>query len=301
MSVDPYALLPDFIKDALRDPDIEDVCADATGLVHAVRRKKQETIGNMHEHQRQLFLNAAAGAGTVREFSPRKPFLKKTLPNGERLEGHHYSLSPDGSSFVMRRQGSLLTLDDLVRSETMTRQQGECLKEAVWRGTDSVIIAGTTGAGKTTLLKAYLEEVNEKSSTEDVEQMTRWVAIEGETEVQQPLFGARIEIGENISFEDALSSMLRYRPRIIVVSEIKTTREAVGYVQAMLSGHIGATTVHAANAQLVRKRLRYMLPEFMGRDDELIDMATAIIVHVDKLPSGRRIVTSVLQNGEVVA
>lgn len=286
MSVDPYILLPPCIVEALADSDVEDILADPNDAVYAVRRRERVAIGRMDNRARQRFLNAAAAN---REFNRKNPFLKIALPRGERLEAWHDSISPDGCSFVVRRHGAMMSLDDLVSSGVMTETQAVFLADIAESGKESIVVAGKTGVGKTTILRAILSLVGATK---------RWVAIEGETEVQMPECGARIQIGNEIPFEAAIASALRYRPDTIVISEIKTSVEAVAYVEAMLSGHVGMTTIHSGSGKLVRARLKGKLPVDMA-DDDLLDMATAVVVYLDNHKGTRR-VTELLHYKEAV-
>ena len=88
------------------------------------------------------------------------------------------------------------------------------------------------------------------------------------------------------------------RPDRIVVGECRGA-EALDMIQAMNTGHAGSmTTVHANSAEEVVQRLELLM--LMGAElpisfDPPADRVRAfdVIVHLDRLPDGRRVVSQV--------
>ena len=96
---------------------------------------------------------------------------------------------------------------------------------------------------------------------------------------------------------DLVRNALRMRPDRIVVGECRGG-EALDMIQAMNTGHAGSmTTVHANSAEEVIERLELLM--LMGAELPMssihrqIASAVDIIVHIDRLPTGKRVVTQV--------
>lgn len=285
-NINVYDMLPSFIQDALNDMEVEEISADANGKVTTVGPRGREQIGTMTNVQRTIFLNAAAFSGQESSkallFSPEHPFLSVMLPNGERLEGQHGCISIDGCSFSLRKFGDIMRLSEFTRQGMITKEQEEFLRATV--GRENIIVAGETRCGKTTFVKALIEEI---------QNTIRWVAIEKNTELQQPKFGNRIFVNKITTFEEAIQSALRYDPTLIVISEINSQDSAFSYVEAAMTGHYGLSTIHAGSAGMVQGRMRMRLAKYDIPDD-YIAIACRVVVHIALRPDNSRFVTEII-------
>jgi pilus assembly protein CpaF len=108
-----------------------------------------------------------------------------------------------------------------------------------------------------------------------------------------------VEGAGGYSIRDLVTNALRMRPDRIVVGECRGG-EALDMVQAMNTGHAGSlTTVHANSAEEVIQRLELLM--LMGAELPIASihrqMASALdlIVHLDRLPDGRRVVSQIAE------
>lgn len=99
------------------------------------------------------------------------------------------------------------------------------------------------------------------------------------------------------TIRDLVKNALRMRPDRIIVGECRGM-EALDMIQAMNTGHDGSmTTVHANSSLEVVERLELLM--LMGADLPIsslhrqIASAMDIIVHIDRLASGRRVVSQI--------
>jgi pilus assembly protein CpaF len=99
------------------------------------------------------------------------------------------------------------------------------------------------------------------------------------------------------TIRDLVKNALRMRPDRIVVGECRGA-EALDMIQAMNTGHDGSmTTVHANSADQVLERLEVLI--LMAADLPVISIhrqifsALDLIVHIDRLSGGRRVVTQI--------
>src|SRR5258705_332119 len=104
-----------------------------------------------------------------------------------------------------------------------------------------LLVTGPTGSGKTTTLYSALNELNNPEYN--------IVTVEDPVEFQIPGINqvpVRKEIG--LSFGNALRSILRQDPDIIMIGEIRDTETAEIAVEAALTGHQVLSTMHCNDA-----------------------------------------------------
>jgi pilus assembly protein CpaF len=101
-----------------------------------------------------------------------------------------------------------------------------------------------------------------------------------------------------VTLHDLVRTSLRMRPDRLVVGEVRGT-EVVDMLLALSSGHSGSwTTVHASSAAHTTQRLAALVlrhhPQWTQRDAiELVHSAVTAVVHITRLPTGRRLITDV--------
>src|SRR5436190_4794866 len=104
-----------------------------------------------------------------------------------------------------------------------------------------ILVTGPTGSGKTTALSSALNELNNP--------MYNIVTVEDPVEFQIPGINqvpTKKEIG--LTFANALRSILRQDPDIIMIGEIRDTETAEIAVEAALTGHQVLSTMHCNDA-----------------------------------------------------
>lgn len=177
------------------------------------------------------------------------PFADVNLPGGIRVHAVLASACSSSTLISIRLQNqNPLKLDDFLSGSICSRRDAQLLKEIASSG-ESFLIAGPTGSGKTTLLTSMLDCSKE-----------RVIAIEDVTEITGPnIFNLQsrprnIEGAGEISLTDLVVQSLRMRPDRIVVGEVRGT-ELLAMLQALNTGHRGATTIHANSLEQVPERL----------------------------------------------
>jgi type IV pilus assembly protein PilB len=104
-----------------------------------------------------------------------------------------------------------------------------------------MLVTGPTGSGKTTTLYSALNELNNPEYN--------IITVEDPVEFQVPGINqvpVRKEIG--LSFANALRSILRQDPDIVMIGEIRDTETAEIAVEAALTGHQVLSTMHCNDA-----------------------------------------------------
>lgn len=143
-----------------------------------------------------------------------------------------------GERITMRLLGQEsggLTLTDLgMLEEDLLR-----FNEAIRNPYGMILLTGPTGSGKSTTLFAALQEINKS----DINIMTV------ENPIEYVMEGiSQIQTGPKISFADALRSLLRHDPDVLMVGEIRDAETADIAVKAAMTGHLVFSTLHTNNA-----------------------------------------------------
>ncbi len=113
-----------------------------------------------------------------------------------------------------------------------------------------VLVAGPAGSGKTTTLYACIQHV--------VAQPIMRTIVTIEDPVERQMRGAtqtQINPTAGLTFARALRSVLRQDPDVILVGEVRDLETARIALEAGLTGHLVASTVHAGSALQVFPRL----------------------------------------------
>lgn len=150
-----------------------------------------------------------------------------------------------GERITMRLLGQEsggLTLTDL----GMLEQDLARFNEAIRNPYGMILLTGPTGSGKSTTLFAALQEINQP----DINIMTV------ENPIEYVMEGvSQIQTGPKISFADALRSLLRHDPDVLMVGEIRDAETADVAVKAAMTGHLVFSTLHTNNAVSAVTRL----------------------------------------------
>ncbi|MEC9313370.1 MAG: GspE/PulE family protein [Pseudomonadota bacterium] len=150
-----------------------------------------------------------------------------------------------GERITMRLLGSessSLTLTDLGFLESDLVE----FKQAIRKPYGMILLTGPTGSGKSTTLCAALQEINHA----DINIMTV------ENPIEYVIDGiSQIQTGPKINFADALRSLLRHDPDVLMVGEIRDSETADVAVKAAMTGHLVFSTLHTNNAVSAVTRL----------------------------------------------
>jgi pilus assembly protein CpaF len=232
-----------------------------------------------------------------RRLDERSPMVDLRLADGSRVNVIIPPLALEGPQLSIRRfSGVPFDLERLRGFGAMGSEMMTLLRAAV-SGRLNIVISGGAGVGKTTLLNALSADVGGRE---------RVITIEDAAELQ--LLGAhvvRLETRpvnlEGVGAIDAralVRNALRMRPDRIIVGECRGA-EAFDMLQAMNTGHDGSmTTLHANSAKDAVHRLESML-SMSGFDvpigilRDYIASAIDLVVHMVRLPDGRRIIGDV--------
>jgi general secretion pathway protein E len=111
-----------------------------------------------------------------------------------------------------------------------------------------LLVTGPTGSGKTTTLYTALDRLN----TPDVKILT----VEDPVEYQMPgINQIQVKPQIDLTFANALRSIVRQDPDVIMIGEIRDLETAQIAVQSALTGHLVLSTLHTNDAASTVNRL----------------------------------------------
>lgn len=120
-----------------------------------------------------------------------------------------------------------------------------------------ILVTGPTGCGKTTTMYTFLNELNEEGNNivtiEDPVEYT----INGVNQIQ-------VNQVSGLSFHEALRSILRQDPNVIMIGEIRDEETAGIAMRAALSGHLVISTLHTTtSAGAITRLLDMGIPRYL--------------------------------------
>jgi type II secretory ATPase GspE/PulE/Tfp pilus assembly ATPase PilB-like protein len=148
---------------------------------------------------------------------------------------------------VLDKKNVTFYLDKLgMRDENLTT-----IKELLNRPYGLLLTTGPTGSGKTTTLYSAVELI--KSVQRNI------VTVEDPVEYQlDQINQVQVSNTKSMQFNDAIRSILRQDPDVIMVGEIRDAETASIAIQAALTGHLVLSTLHTNDSFGAVTRLRDM-------------------------------------------
>ena len=277
----------------LRAEDVDEIMVNGPDLIFVERKGRVcETGAKFYNNRHLLSIIQRIVEPLGRHIDDASPMVDARLPDGSRVNAVIPPLALDGPSLTIRKFAKKkLTVDDLIRFGSMTREIALFLEEAV-RASQNMLISGGTGSGKTTLLNVLSQFIPEGERIVTIEDSAE-LKLTHRNLVRLEARPANIEGKGRITIRALVVNALRMRPDRIIVGECRG-EEALDMLQAMNTGHDGSlTTCHANTPRDAIGRLEnmvmmagYDLPAAAIR--EQIASAINIIVQQTRLPDGSR-------------
>ncbi len=121
-----------------------------------------------------------------------------------------------------------------------------------------VLVVGPTGSGKSTTIASMIDYINRTRAA-------HIVTIEDPLEflhVDQKSIVSQREIGiDALNYEDALRSLMRQDPDIVLVGEMRDRETLTAAMRAAETGHLVFGTLHANNAAQTIQRILGLFPQ----------------------------------------
>lgn len=285
------------ITPLLLDEEVSDILVNTHRQVYVERLGKLELTPVTFRddaHLRLIIDRIIQRVG--RRIDESTPLVDARLPDGSRVNAIIPPAAIDGPVLSIRRfRRRALSVEDLLRLQTMTTEIARLLTGAV-QARLNLLITGGTGSGKTTLLNIlsrYIPADERIVTIEDSAELMLQQPHVVRLETRPP----NIEGSGQITQRDLVRNALRMRPDRIVVGEVRGD-EVLDMLQAMNTGHEGSmSTLHSNGPRDALHRLENLvlmaghnLPDKAIR--EQMAAALELIVHVSRLSDGSRKILS---------
>ena len=129
----------------------------------------------------------------------------------------------------------------------------ESLCSAIRQPNGVILVTGPSGSGKTTTLYSCLYDLTESGPQRSI--------VTVEDPIERCIVGVtqtEVNVAAGLTFARALRSLLRQDPEVLLVGEIRDRETADIALEAGLTGHLVASTIHAGTGPQVFARLLEM-------------------------------------------
>ena len=234
-----------------------------------------------------------------RQVNESIPIVDARLKDGSRVNVVLDPVALNGPILTIRKfPEEAITMEDLIRWESISQEAAEYLKVLVKAGYN-IFISGATSTGKTTFLNVLADYIPKTERVITIEDSAE-LQIHGiENLVRMEVRQADGDGVSNVTLRDLIRTSLRMRPDRIIVGEVRG-EEALDMIQSMNTGHDGSlSTGHANSPQDMLSRLETMalfasdIPIQSIRKQ--IASSIDIIVQLERLRDRSRRVTAIAE------
>ncbi len=290
----------DVLQGLLEDPGITEIMINGPDSVFVEREgrlSKLETGFESVEKLKDVIQQIVAGCNRV--VNEASPIVDARLAGGERVNIVLSPIALNGPIVTIRRfPDTPITMEGLIRYESITPQVAEFLRRLVTAGYN-IFISGGTGSGKTTFLNVLSGFIPQDERVITIEDSAE-LQLQGiENLVRLETRNSNVEGCREITIRDLIKASLRMRPDRIVVGEVRGG-EAADMMQCLNTGHEGSmSTGHANSAKDMLSRLENMILMAMEIPLEAIRRQIAsgidVIVHLGRLRDKSRRVLEIVE------
>ena len=231
-----------------------------------------------------------------RQVNESIPIVDARLKDGSRVNVVLDPVALNGPILTFPEEA--ITMEDLIRWESISQEAAEYLKVLVKAGYN-IFISGATSTGKTTFLNVLADYIPKTERVITIEDSAE-LQIHGiENLVRMEVRQADGDGVSNVTLRDLIRTSLRMRPDRIIVGEVRG-EEALDMIQSMNTGHDGSlSTGHANSPQDMLSRLETMALFASDIPIQAIRKQIAssidIIVQLERLRDRSRRVTAIAE------
>jgi len=263
-----YHIIRDYVRfgplDVLMsDENVEDISCDGIDIPIFIYHSKYESIRTNIRFEDEDKLNSyiiQLGQRCGKQVSVSTPILDGTTPEGHRVQATYADeVSTRGSSITVRRfKKEPFTPIKIIKYNTANPEMIAYLWLMV-ENEKSSIVAGGTACGKTATLNSmtlFIPPGLKIVSLEDTREINlpheNW--IPSTTRAGMTMSQGKGKDPGEVDMYDLVRNALRQRPDYIIVGEVRG-EEAHDMFQAMATGHVTYSTMHADSVQSMVHRL----------------------------------------------
>ena len=248
------ALGESILTPLLKDPDFEEIVINGSNkpliVYHQVFGWLQSNAYFTNDEKIKTVLNKMAST-LGRQLSYSNPILDTVLHDGSRLNASMNPIAFSGINATIRKfKENPLTPKNIIETKTISSEAMSFLWLAL-QTSSSILVCGNTGSGKTTTLNSLFCFLPENERIIVVEE-TPEIVLPQEHKVK---LNTSKHIG--VGLEKLIENTFRMRPDRVIVGEIRSKEECLGFVNTMLAGQAKGSyaTFHAESAKEALQRI----------------------------------------------
>lgn len=274
-----------------------DVQVEIEGQLHyvpACKFRDQKHLQNLFE---RMF------SPLNKQVSRTTPQVKGRLADLSRVYAVDTAICPTGPMLNIRRHKESYTPPErFIEWGSASEELLEDIGNLIYNGA-SYLVVGGTGSGKTTLLSSLTGFIRDDQSVLTLEDNLEMKPaphkmLRQALETMEPRRDSALSDG--VTMRDLVKGALQMRPNWIIVGEV-TDGAAYDMVQALATGHSGASTLHTDSVEAGIGRLTSLVSQggvMSGQSEALplIGAAVDLMIMVERFPvDGTRKITQVAE------
>jgi pilus assembly protein CpaF len=290
----------DILQPYADDREVSEIMVNGIDHIFIERKGKTEKLDLRFETREDLEeIIRRIAAKVHREINEMNPIVDARLEDGSRVNAVYKNIALNGPILTIRRfPQSRITMEDLLKMGTLTREAAEFLEKLVIAGYN-IFISGGTSSGKTTFLNVLSEYIPKDERVIVIEDAAELQIAGLENIVRLECKNANVQGKGEVNVRQLIKASLRMRPNRIIVGEVRGG-EVLDMIQAMNTGHDGSlSTGHGNSPEGMLSRIEAM---FLQAAEFPIDAirsqiaeAIDIIVHLGRLPDKSRKVLEIAE------
>ena len=290
----------DLLQELIDDKTVTEIMVNGADAIFYERDGRIYTWDRHYESREKLEdVIQQIVSRSNRQVTESIPIVDARLKDGSRVNVVLDPVALNGPILTIRKfPEEAITMEDLIRWESISQEAAEYLKVLVKAGYN-IFISGATSTGKTTFLNVLADYIPKTERVITIEDSAE-LQIHGiENLVRMEVRQADGDGVSNVTLRDLIRTSLRMRPDRIIVGEVRG-EEALDMIQSMNTGHDGSlSTGHANSPQDMLSRLETMALFASDIPIQAIRKQIAssidIIVQLERLRDRSRRVTAIAE------
>lgn len=285
------------LQEIINDPEVTEIMVNGLDGIFIEKYGKLISLPDKFSNKeklKQIIWQITADCNRV--VNDANPIVDARLSDGSRVNVVLDPVAINGPILTIRKFPlKAITIDDLLKFNSITIECANYLKEAVIKGL-SILVCGGTGSGKTTLLNVLSNFIPEDERVITIEDSAELQLQNQQNLVRMETRNSNVDGCKEITIRDLLKTSLRMRPDRIIIGEVRS-KETIDMLQSINVGHSAMTTVHANSIKDVISRLETMVLIEMDMPIKAIRAQIVsgfdLMIHVGRFNDGRRGITEV--------
>lgn len=287
------------LQELLEDDTISEIMVNGTQNIFIERQGQIEKSQKRFVSREKLEdIIQQIVAGVNRAVNEASPIVDARLSDGSRVHVVLYPAALNGPILTIRKfPKDRITMEQLINWNSVSKEAADYLNHVI-KEKKHILISGSTGSGKTTFLNALSDYIPKDERIITIEDNAELKIQNVPNLVRLEARNANAEGEGELTIRDLLKASLRMRPNWLIVGEVRSV-EAVDMLQALNTGHPGASTIHANSAKDALSRLETMVLMGMDIPEEAVQRQIAagidVIVHIGRLRDRSRKVLEICE------